>query len=63
MDEALLDTDIMSEIFKAKNEQVLGVAQRYLDRNQRFAFSAITLYEILRGLRATQSIRGTVFCS
>ncbi len=31
MDEAFLDTDIMSEILKAKNTQVLGVAQRYLD--------------------------------
>ena len=57
MDEALLDTDIMSEILKAKNQQVLGLAQQYLDQHQRFAFSAITLYEILRGLRASQATR------
>lgn len=57
MDEALLDTDILSEILKAKNEQVLRVVQRYLDQHQRFAFSAITLYEILRGLRAMQATR------
>ena len=57
MDEALLDTDIMSEILKAKNKQVLDIAQRYLDEHQRFAFSAITLYEILRGLRASQATR------
>jgi tRNA(fMet)-specific endonuclease VapC len=58
MDESLLDTDIMSEVLKAKNRQVLDVAQRYLDQHQCFAFSAITLYEILRGLRASQATRG-----
>ena len=57
MDEALLDTDILSEVLKAKNKQVLNVAQQYLDQHQRFAFSAITLYEILRGLRASQATR------
>jgi predicted nucleic acid-binding protein len=33
MDAALLDTDILSEILKAKNQQVLGIAQRYLDQH------------------------------
>ena len=58
MDEAILDTDIMSEVLKARNQQVLSVAQQYLAQHQRFAFSAITLYEILRGLRASQATRG-----
>ncbi len=58
MDEAILDTDIMSEVLKARNQQVLNVAQQYLAQHQRFAFSAITLYEILRGLRASQATRG-----
>jgi hypothetical protein len=53
MDEALLDTDILSVIFKAKNPQVLNVGRQYLAQHQRFAFSAITLYEVIRGLRAT----------
>jgi tRNA(fMet)-specific endonuclease VapC len=57
MDETLLDTDILSEIIKAKNKQVLDVADRYLSQRQRFAFSAITLYEILRGLLANQAVR------
>ena len=30
---------------RPKNQQVLRVAQRYLEQHQRFAFSAITLYE------------------
>jgi len=58
MDEAILDTDIMSEVLKARNRQVLNVAQQYLAQHQRFAFSAITLYEILRGLGASQATRG-----
>ncbi len=58
MDAAILDTDIMSEVLKARNQQVLNVAQQYLAQHQRFAFSAITLYEILRGLRASQATRG-----
>lgn len=58
MDEAILDTDIMSEVLKARNQQVLNVAQQYLAQHQRFSFSAITLYEILRGLRASQATRG-----
>ena len=57
MDEALLDTDILSEILKAKNTHVLDVAGRYLAEHQRFAFSAVTLYEILRGLRANRAVR------
>jgi tRNA(fMet)-specific endonuclease VapC len=55
MDASLLDTDILSEVLKAKNPQVLEVAARYLGEYERFAFSAITLYEILRGLRASRA--------
>jgi tRNA(fMet)-specific endonuclease VapC len=57
MDETLLDTDILSEILKAKNKSVLDIAERYLSQHQRFAFSAITFYEILRGFRANQAGR------
>jgi tRNA(fMet)-specific endonuclease VapC len=57
MDEALIDTDILSEILKARNKLVLDVADRYLAQHQRFAFSAITLYEILRGFHANQAVR------
>jgi tRNA(fMet)-specific endonuclease VapC len=57
MDEALLDTDILSEILKAKDQDVLKRAQDYLAVHQRFAFSAITFYEVLRGLLAKRATR------
>jgi predicted nucleic acid-binding protein len=53
MDEALLDTDILSEVLKAKDARVLANAQQYLAQHARLSFSAITLYEVLRGLVAT----------
>ena len=58
MDETLLDSDILSEILKAKDLQVLDTANRYLAQHPRFAFSAITFYEIVRGFRATRAVRG-----
>jgi tRNA(fMet)-specific endonuclease VapC len=58
MDEALLDSDILSEILKAKNQIVLDAAKQYLAQRSRFAFSSITLYEITRGFRATRAVRG-----
>jgi tRNA(fMet)-specific endonuclease VapC len=57
MDEVLLDTDILSEILKGKNPQVLSTARTYLAQHQRFAFSAITFYEIVRGFRASHADR------
>jgi tRNA(fMet)-specific endonuclease VapC len=59
MDEALLDTDILSEILKAKDKRILDIAEQYLAQHGRFAFSAITFYEILRGFRANQAARLT----
>ncbi len=58
MDETLLDSDILSEILKAKNQHVLDAANRYLTQHSRLAFSAITFYEVFRGFRATGAIRG-----
>jgi tRNA(fMet)-specific endonuclease VapC len=55
MDESLLDTDTLSEILKGKNARVVKTGQRYLAEHGGFAFSAITFYEILRGLRARQA--------
>ena len=57
MDEALLDTDILSEVLKRKNLQVLAKAAAYLAEHQRLAFSAITAYEIIRGLRFKRGTR------
>jgi tRNA(fMet)-specific endonuclease VapC len=57
MDEALLDTDVLSEVIKRKDRHVLATAGRYLAEHQRFAFSAITAYEIIRGMRANHATR------
>ena len=57
MEEALLDTDILSEVLKAKDARVLANAQQYLSEHGRFAFSAITDYEVVRGMLATRATR------
>lgn len=58
MDETLLDSDILSEILKAKNPRVLGTANRYLLQHPCLTFSAFTLYEITRGLLAAGATSG-----
>ncbi|MEX1096263.1 MAG: type II toxin-antitoxin system VapC family toxin [Planctomycetales bacterium] len=57
MDETILDTDILSEVLKRKDQQVLGTARQYLAEHQRLAFSAMTVYEIIRGMRANRATR------
>ena len=54
---ALLDTDILSEIFKQHDRHVLTAAQAYLTEQGHLTFSVLTRYEILRGLRAKGAIR------
>jgi tRNA(fMet)-specific endonuclease VapC len=51
---ALLDTDILSELLK-QHPQVTYRARIYLAEHGRIAFSIITRYEILRGLKAKQA--------
>ena len=53
----LLDTDILSEILKQRDDNVLQAARAYLDEWRRFTFSVLTRYEILRGLRAKSAVR------
>jgi tRNA(fMet)-specific endonuclease VapC len=57
MDEAILDTDILSEVLKRKDQRVLATARQYLAQHQRLAFSAMTVYEIMRGLLANRAKR------
>lgn len=57
MEESLLDTDILSEVLKAKDPRVLDRATQYLAQHARFTFSAFTFYEIVRGFRANQAVR------
>jgi len=47
----LLDTDILSEVLKQKHPGVVQKASAYLQQHQQFAFSAMTRYEVVRGLK------------
>ena len=60
MEEAILDTDLLSEVLKRKDLVVLATAERYLAEHQRLAFSAMTVFEIVRGLRANGATRQIV---
>lgn len=55
MDQALLDTDILSEVLKGRDSEVLATAGHYLSEHQRLAFSEITVYEIVRGMRSKRA--------
>jgi predicted nucleic acid-binding protein len=59
MDPSLLDTDILTEIFKSRNQSVAAKATVYLQKHGQFAISSLTRFEIARGLRhkrATKSL-------
>lgn len=47
---ALLDTDILSEVLKAKDPNVVARARAYLEQHDQFTFSAVTVMEIVTGL-------------
>jgi tRNA(fMet)-specific endonuclease VapC len=53
----LLDTDVLSEVLKQHDDNVLQAARAYLDEWRRFTISVLTRYEILRGLRAKGAVR------
>lgn len=53
----LLDTDILSEILKQRTVAVVQRASAYLAARQQLEFSAITRYEIIRGLKEKQANR------
>ena len=50
----LLDTDILSELLK-QHPLVLQRVRTYLAEHERLAFSIITRYELLRGLKTKQA--------
>lgn len=54
--QVLLDTDTLSEIMRG-HPLVVERARAYLAEHKRFNLSAITRYEILRGLRAKGASR------
>lgn len=49
---ALLDTDTLLEVLKGRDARVLQRARDYLVQYGQLAFSLMTRYEILRGLKA-----------
>ena len=48
---SLLDTDILNEVLKQKNANVVAHAAAYLAQHGQFAISSISWYEVLRGLK------------
>jgi tRNA(fMet)-specific endonuclease VapC len=50
VDKVLLDTDILSEIFKAKNATVVANAVAYKEAFGQVTLSVITVMEIVKGL-------------
>lgn len=62
----LLDTDTLSEVLKQRRPVVIRKAGAYFQQHQEFAFSSMTRYEVLRGLRdrgATRQLRQfATFC-
>jgi len=67
MDAALLDTDILNEVLKRKNQAVVHRATAYLRAHDEYALSAMTKYEVVRGLRHREAGKllsaFTTFCS
>lgn len=47
---ALLDTDMASEIMRAKNDTVLARCDAYRERHGALSMSSLTVFEILHGL-------------
>jgi predicted nucleic acid-binding protein len=66
MDEALLDTDILSEVLKQRHPIVAHKAAQYLHAHGRFALSVFTRFEITRGYKEKNAVRQLqrfeVFC-
>lgn len=55
MNPCLLDTDILSEILRGRNQSVTDNANAYLKAHGAFAISAFTQFEVVRGLRWRQA--------
>jgi tRNA(fMet)-specific endonuclease VapC len=53
---ALLDTDTISQVMRG-NSKALRQSEKYFETHGRFTFSAISAYEILRGVRLKRSVK------
>ena len=52
MSKTLLDTDILSEVFKERNAVVLACARRYVRSHRVPTFASVSMVEMLSGLYA-----------
>jgi tRNA(fMet)-specific endonuclease VapC len=63
---SLLDTDILSELFKGNNT-VITRASEYINEHHSLTISHITKYEILKGLKAKKAQKQieafNIFCN
>ena len=56
MSPSLLDTDILSEVLKAKDPEVLRHARVYREAHGPFAISVLSIVEIVQGFQRKQNI-------
>ncbi len=54
MDKVLLDTDVLSEIFKGKNDPIITRAMEYRSQYGYFTTSVITMMEMVKGFQKVQ---------
>ena len=54
---AILDTDMLTEAFKRRDSVVVRHAADYFSTHGQFVFSAITRFEVIRGLRQKRSAK------
>ena len=54
MSKALLDTDIFSELLRAKNASVRTAADVYVKAHGRITLSVITVLEVVKGFQKAQ---------
>jgi tRNA(fMet)-specific endonuclease VapC len=54
---AIVDTDVLSEFLKGKRRELVQRADAYMHQHQQLTLSAITYYEIERGLLAKHATR------
>jgi tRNA(fMet)-specific endonuclease VapC len=56
MNRTLLDTDILSDVLRGQNGNVLRQAEAYISEHGRLTVSAVTVFEVVRGRFQAQQI-------
>jgi predicted nucleic acid-binding protein len=51
MEPALLDTDIVSELLRAKNSRIVGQGRDYLRQYGNYTTSAVSVVELVQGFQ------------